>query len=125
MLGLASRSAPWSMISFGFGIGSSGASSARPMISTSHAIAIHAPRPNLRRAPDTTATTSGGTATSVAISSGMTDPRVEHRVEQVDDEVHQHVATADHCDARRNRELLPLGDPLEDGKAAPGSRKDA
>src|SRR5437588_12604775 len=110
------------MISFGLGIGRTGANSARPTTKTSHPIASQAPMPKRRRGvtPAETARTSAGTATSVGRSGGMTHPRVEHAVEQVDDKVHDDVAAPDQRDTRLHRDVLALRDRLEDRQTNPG-----
>src|SRR6059058_993039 len=100
------------------------------MTSTSHPIATHAPRPRCRRVlvPAATATTSGRAASLGSVgedcSGSMADPRVEDAVEQVDDEVHDDVAAADQRHARLQRDVLPLGDRLEDHEPDTGQGED-
>src|SRR5438876_1129928 len=77
-------------ISFGLGSGSSSASAAAATISAIHAAASQNTLPSRRR--QGIGAIAGSTAAS---NTAMADPRIEHGVEQVHDEVQQHEADRD------------------------------
>src|SRR5205807_8772921 len=79
-------------MSVGLGTGSTGANMATASTRIIQPIAIQNSGPSRRvRRTGATATSSLRPSSSVA----MADPRIEHGVEHVDDEVHQHEAAGD------------------------------
>ena len=80
-------------------------------IRISHDAAIHPPSPSFRLlAPPRLAGAGEGAASAVVVSvtrSGMSDPRIEHRVEEVHEEVDEHEQDADDGDEALRRHVLP------------------
>src|SRR5581483_11341114 len=116
-------------VAFGLWIGSRVAKSAQRITRPIQATESQNAKPSLRRA-ETSATAAPGSAATAAVAvaaasaavvtsgdGGMADPRVEHGVEQIDEEVDQHVAHCDDQHGALDHEVVADEDRL-DGEAA-------
>src|SRR5690349_8430069 len=100
----------------GLASGSSGARTAEAMMSTSTISAAAAPRSrsSRRRLPAVTA----------PVYSGVADARIEHRVDDVGQQVDEHIADRDHKDDPLHDRKILVEDPVDNQPPDAGSRED-